>query len=844
MVKWWKLGGGAAAMLALALLLVTVLPERHVVRAQDSGIRGPFAGAAAAPQSIDLRSVPAGHVPQGAAKAFHHPEGDYVLAHSKSSATPLANEAPAGAASPAVAAPTAGTGFDGIASAQSFCGCYPPDGAVAAGPSHVVAAVNTAFSVWSKSGALAAGYPKSLASLLTNAGCYSGISDPIAEYDGAAGRFMVGSLTYDTSNNSSICIAVSQTGDPTGSWNVYAFPGDVAKDLLDFPHAAIGSDAIYLTVNQYQDGKTFVGARVYAYNKSQMYAGQNADSLFYDVGNNAAGKLADTLTPARAVGTSNTAYFISADNSLCPCSNVSLWKWTNPFSSSSFVLQGGVTVTSYDQPPNAAQRGGHGAGGVITTNDAGNLGAYWYGGTVYGTHAIAYNPGAGTIAGVQWYQLGNVSGAPTLLQQGVDAADGQYRFYPNLSVDSAGNMMLAYAYSSSSDYAGIRYAGRAPGDPAGTLGAEALFKAGQTTVSGARYGDYAGATLDPDGCTLWHFEEYARTGSLWGTWVASAAFPTCSPIATPSPTATNTSLPTATLTPTPTRTATATATGTSTRTATPTNTRTATATSTSTATPTSTRTPTNTPQPSATNTQQPTSTNTPAPSATNTPQPSVTNTPVPTSTHTPTPTASSSATATATDTSTPAATDTPVPTATDTPTSTPSPLASDTATSTPTATATIDPTLDSDGDGCPDARELGADWHTGGERDPLSAWDFYDVPLPVAADPSPNGTRNHSITLGDAIGTLFYVGTHAGDAGTPNASGVTYDSTKDGDWFDTSSGTMGTDGSIGPDDAVGRQYDRTASADPSKPWQTGPPNGAVSIGDVIVQLNSIGSNCQ
>jgi len=118
------------------------------------------------------------------------------------------------------------------------------------------------------------------------------------------------------------------------------------------------------------------------------------------------------------------------------------------------------------------------------------------------------------------------------------------------------------------------------------------------------------------------------------------------------------------------------------------------------------------------------------------------------------------------------------------------------------------------------------------------------VPLPVAADPSPNGTRNGAITLGDVLGTLFYVGTHAGDAGTPNASGVTYDSTKDGDWFNASTGMMGPDGTIGPDDAVGRQYDRTASADSSKPWQTGPPNGAVSLGDAIVALNSIGTNCQ
>ncbi len=82
-----------------------------------------------------------------------------------------------------------------------------------------------------------------------------------------------------------------------------------------------------------------------------------------------------------------------------------------------------------------------------------------------------------------------------------------------------------------------------------------------------------------------------------------------------------------------------------------------------------------------------------------------------------------------------------------------------------------------------------------------------------------------------------------GDAATPNSVGVTYDSTKDGDWFNTGTGMMGADGNVNTDDAVGRQYDRSAATDSSKPWQTGPPNGTISIGDVVIQLNSIGTNC-
>ena len=213
---------------------------------------------------------------------------------------------------------------------------------------------------------------------------------------------------------------------------------------------------------------------------------------------------------------------------------------------------------------------------------------------------------------------------------------------------------------------------------------------------------------------------------------------------------------------------------------------------------------------------------------------------------------------TATDTAT--ATNTPIPTATETATQAPTEVAtvtaSETATETPTSvpaatetatpsiTPTVAPPIDTDGDGCPDAREASAaDWHTGGERDPLNPWDFYDVPRPAPPDPTATGPRDGSIGLGDVIATLAYVGTHVGDAATPNGSGVTYDSTKDGDWFNLATGMMGPDAIVGPEDAVGRRFDRTPSVDASKPWQTGPPNGAITIGDVLIQLNSVGTNC-
>jgi hypothetical protein len=484
----------------------------------------------AAPVTVDARRLPPDGDHPATTLRRRHPAGEAELDEAKTALDDAA-PAPPTQSSPMPRAAVS-SGFDGINSAQSSCGgCYPPDGAIAAGPNYIVAAVNTAFEIWDKTGGPFSGYPKALASLLVNPDCLPNISDPFAEYDVANDRFMLGALTYDASYNSSVCVAVSQTGDPAATWYVYGFSITPAQDLLDFPHATIGATAIYVTGNQFQNGTTFAGARAYAYDKTQMYAGQSAASVFVDVGNNNAGKLADTVMPARGLGGIATEYFVAADNSLCPCSDVSVWKWTDPFGASAFALMGGVSVSSYGQPPNAAQLGGHGLPGLIATNDAGDLAAYWSGGTLYGAHTVAVNPGAGTVAGVGWYQIGNLDAAPVLLQQGTVAGNGQYRYYPNLSVDVAGNMMLAYAESSSTEYAGIRYAAHLVGDAAGALQSEVVLKAGEGTVSpSGRYGDYAGAAIDPDGCSLWHFAEYARAGSAWGTWASSVRFTGCSTV--------------------------------------------------------------------------------------------------------------------------------------------------------------------------------------------------------------------------------------------------------------------------------------------------------------------------
>ena len=134
---------------------------------------------------------------------------------------------------------------------------------------------------------------------------------------------------------------------------------------------------------------------------------------------------------------------------------------------------------------------------------------------------------------------------------------------------------------------------------------------------------------------------------------------------------------------------------------------------------------------------------------------------------------------------------------------------------------------DGDGDGCVDVEEYNlrgpSPESLGGARDWDSQWDFFDVPVP-ALKPGQMGTKNGVITLADVLAVQAFAVT--ANNGPPNSGGYDYDSDINGN---------------GVEDGV--EYDRTPSDVPDMPWRSGPPNGSVTLQDVLVALSSVGHTC-
>ncbi|HEX6853246.1 MAG TPA: hypothetical protein VF139_17755 [Candidatus Polarisedimenticolaceae bacterium] len=432
-----------------------------------------------------------------------------------------------------------GVGFDAIVSNQTYT---PPDPILAAGPGHLVAVVNSRYQVWDKTGTPLS-TPIPLEQFFNGVPHCAGLFDPYVDYDEASNRFVMGAMSLETGagTNSYLCVAASATNDPTGTWNRISFRADVVDPLtwIDYPHMGIGLDAIYIAGNMFLDGGGLDSVRAFAVDKAALYAGTAVG-----VAEAGLGSMFFTAQPAKLHGYASGGWpapgtphhLIAHDGG----GNSRIWRWSDPFASPPVIY--GTLTEAYvgSAPPSAAELGA----GVAGLNDTGTgrwLDAEVRAGKLWATRNTACNFGGGNAEScIDWVEI-DVSGtAPVLLQQqsgGAYGSTGDFRYYPDLSIDRNGNVAIGYTKSSAATYTQVWVTGREFGDPPGTLQPEVLQRAGLGNYNDGggcggscdRWGDYTGMTVDPDGCTFWYLGQYSDGGYYnWGTRIGNFRFASCS----------------------------------------------------------------------------------------------------------------------------------------------------------------------------------------------------------------------------------------------------------------------------------------------------------------------------
>jgi len=235
----------------------------------------------------------------------------------------------------------------------------PPDQGLCVGNGLVMEIINDVMRVYNPDGTAAKGvedlntffgYPPAIIRGTPNVfGQF--VTDPSCYFDKDANRWFADVLTIDTfpkndpahnirggdfTGTNHLDLAVSQTGDPTGSWTIYRIPvqddgtqgtpnhhctgippfGQATTPtnpnacLGDYPHLGADANGIYLTTNEYSFfGNDFHGAQVYAVSKQALknLAATVAVTQF-DTNGADAGNSGFTIWPATApAGLNSTA---------------------------------------------------------------------------------------------------------------------------------------------------------------------------------------------------------------------------------------------------------------------------------------------------------------------------------------------------------------------------------------------------------------------------------------------------------------------------------------------------------------------------------------------------------
>jgi hypothetical protein len=449
------------------------------------------------------------------------------------------------------ATPLPSLSFDGLSDDDNAAviggRVVPPDTNGDVGANHYVQFINLILAVYNKSTGARVFGPVAGNSIWAGFGgiCEANNDgDPVVLYDHLADRWVVSQFAIGADGHQ--CVAVSTTGDPTGSYHRYDFvvsPGA----FNDYPKLGVWGDAYYMSANEFTS--SFTGAVAVAFERAPMLTGAAARMVKF-------GPLPCTNTEcffslqpsdlegaAPPAGTPNT-FVMSWDDETWGTGAASdgyrRWdfsvNWAAP-GSSTFTALPQVNAPEFDAnlcnfnacalQPRPGER-------LDTLSQFTMYRASYR--TVLGNTSLLVShtvDARRNLPGVRWTELRRDGGGWFLHQTGTFSPDSQHRWMSSINMDKAGNIAIGFSVSDRrSTFPSVRYATRAATDALGTMGSEVELVAGAGAQQNSfnRWGDYSSMSVDPvNGCTFWYTQEYyANTGSFdFKTRIGSFTVPGC-----------------------------------------------------------------------------------------------------------------------------------------------------------------------------------------------------------------------------------------------------------------------------------------------------------------------------
>ena len=358
--------------------------------------------------------------------------------------------------------------------------------------------------------------------------------DPRVLYDPYSDRWLVAAGDDPTLPSSKILYGISDTGDPEGSWHLFAIDADPANvDFADFPTLGFNQSTVAIGINMFAiDGWTYVRGRLIVLDYASLRAGGNGRPLDLSVPTGFA------LQPAITYSRTEPNLYLAEHVD----SNSATYRFWSLRGGALTLVGGGIKTNPLGPwgtpgPENfLPQQDGRG----VDVGDSRPSDVVFRNGHVWYAQTIALPPGGtgyGNRAAVQWVELdtqGQFVQGGRIDDAGANPWNGGHSYaFPAIAVNSDDDVLVGFSQFEADDFIDAGYAYRAGTDPPGTMRESVTLKDGEGPYNKTRgglnrWGDYSGAYVDPsDDVSLWTIQEYARipTGPArldgsgrWGTW--------------------------------------------------------------------------------------------------------------------------------------------------------------------------------------------------------------------------------------------------------------------------------------------------------------------------------------
>ncbi len=445
-----------------------------------------------------------------------------------------------GHADPATGLTTSFDGADFDVSAGQNCGQYfvPPNPSAAAGTQQLVDVVSSVVEFFDKDGSRTFIAP--LRSFFAGLSPHSAPFDARVVYDAFSNRFVIASLdktdtsTGDPYNSSRILLAVSDDGDPAGTWYLTAIdaltPVDGVDRWADSIGLALDNQAIYITANLFQFGEcdppcvSYGGSRLWIVGQDPFYSGGEASVSVFDPYAQSPTDATSTQpammmdAPLENMGTYLTSYG-PFTNGAAEYLQVVLMKdplGTPTFTTSFFSL--GAADDTTEPLPGAPQLG---TSRLLDAGDRRTRSAAW--GNSYLATTLTVLPPTGPNAGqptALWVQLfapGGLTGSDNWGQlSGATLAPGIHTGRAAVGINHSGSLFFGFAATAPGIYPGAYWTVKSLlpiADPVPLQAGEDSYvrTLGDPVHDPNPWGSDSAVAIDPVDASGWIFGEYAMT---------------------------------------------------------------------------------------------------------------------------------------------------------------------------------------------------------------------------------------------------------------------------------------------------------------------------------------------